>query len=344
MLLNPQFSPKALAPFCQTMARMLEAGVEIRKSLKTSAGHNPDSRLTGVVEEVARKVTRGNDLTSSFREHSERFPPLFLDLLNVGEQTGSLPEVFKSLADYYAARVTRAREFRSAIAWPVIQLFAAILIIGLLIFLLGLVGDIDVLGFGLMGAQGAAIWYSMCFGSIGGLWIAYKFLNRTMAGQMMIDPALLRIPVVGRCLRMFAMARFAWCFALTQQAGMSIKPSLESSMNATANGAFIVSTPYIWKELREGESLADSLAVAKLFPEEFIHVVDTAEQTGTVPETLHRMSEQFDEEAHRAMKTLTVFLARAVWALVAMVIIFFIFRIAMFYVNMLNSAAREALG
>jgi type IV pilus assembly protein PilC len=300
------------------------------------------------VDDVIRKVRKGADLTSSFAEHEENFPPLFLDLLNVGEQTGSLPEVFASLATYYEARVERAREFRSTITWPVIQLFAAIVVIGLLIYLLGMLGtknmdgtDMDILGIGLTGTRGAITWFVLCFGTIGGGWIAYKLTSRTVAGLLLLDPMLLSIPVLGKCLRSFAIARFAWCFALTQQAGMSIKPSLQSSLKATANGAFIASIPIVWNELKEGETLADSLAVSKLFPIDFIHFVDTAEQTGTVPETLDRMSHVFDEDAHRAMKTLTVIMARGIWALVALFIIFFIFRLIMvIYINPLNDALK----
>ncbi|MEZ6062426.1 MAG: type II secretion system F family protein [Planctomycetaceae bacterium] len=345
MLFNPQISAKALYPFCQSMARMLEAGVEIPKSLKTSAARSSDSRLTAAVDRVITRVKRGDDLTSSFYEHEERFPALFLDLLNVGEQTGSMPEIFGSLGKYYEARVDRVREFRTAIAWPMIQLFAAICVIGLLIWLLGIVGtgNTDVLGFGLLGARGATIWFALCFGSLGGLWISYKMFSRTIVGQQVLDPLLLRIPVVGKCLRSFAIARFAWCFALTQQAGMSIKPSLESSLKATANGAFVAAIPIVWNEVHEGETLADAFAAPKLFPTEFLQFVETAEQTGTVPEALDRMSHHFDAEAHRAMILLSAFLARMVWGLVAVVIIFFIFRIAMFYVGMINSAARDAL-
>ena len=344
MLRNPMIPPKALAPFCHAMARMLEAGVDVRKTLATCVQRASDSRLTRTVHHVADRVKSGNDLTMSFKEFPEHYPRLFLDLLNVGEQTGAMPEVMKSLGDYYEARVKRSREFRSAIAWPMIQLFAAIMIIGLLIILLGWIPNApDVLGFGLMGSRGAVIWFVITFGSMAGLWFGWTMLTRSLTGQLFLDPMLLKIPGVGGCLRSFAIARFAWCFALTQQAGMSIRPSLTSSLNATANGAFVAAEPYIWNEIHEGETLGDALRTSRLFPDEFLHFVDTAEETGTVPEALDRMSHQFDEEAHRSLQWLTVLLARGIWVLVAMIIIFFIFRLAMFYVDMLNSAVSDPM-
>ena len=326
------------------MGRMLEAGVDVRKALKTSSSHTADRRLSVILDDVGKCVKQGDDLTTAFSRHSVRLPILFLNLLNVGEQTGSLPEIFSSLADYYEANVKRMTEFRSQIAWPMIQLFAAIVIIGGLIYLLGIIGQAnpsgeadDILGLGLVGTSGAITWFMLTLGTTTATFVGYKILTRNLSGQMALDPFLMAIPAVGHCMRSFAIARFSWCFALTQQAGMSIKPSLEASMNATSNGAFMVATPGIWQMLSEGESLADSLKASRLFPTEYIHIVETAEHTGTVPEALDRMSHRFDEDAHRAMTRMTAVLARVIWGLVACFIGFIVISFFMRYVALINS-------
>jgi len=348
MLRNPMIPAKALFPFCHAMARMLEAGVDVRKALSTAVQPSSNSSLRRTVDHVSLRVKGGDDLTFAFREFPEHYPRLFLDLLNVGEQTGALPDVMKSLGDYYEARVARVREFRSAIVWPMFQLFAAIMIIGLLIWLLGLIASsrpgtdpVDILGLGLVGTRGAVMWFAVTYGTLAGIWFSWNVISRSLSGRLVLDPLLMKIPGVGRCLRAFAIARFSWCFALTQQAGMSIRPSLTSSLNATANGAFIAANPIIWNEVHEGETLTEAFRAANLFPAEFLHFVDTAEETGTVPEAMDRMSHHFDAEAHRALQWLTVLTARGVWALVAVGIIFFIFRIAMFYIGALDGALQE---
>lgn len=350
MLRNPMISPKALFPFCHAMSRMLEAGIDIRKALETAVKSSRDARLRNTVYEVSRLIKSGHDLTSSFRKYARHYPRLFIDLVTVGEETGSLPEIMDALGDYYEARVQTIRDFRSAIAWPMLQLFAAIMVIGLLIYLLGLISSgtgappIDFLGLGLHGTSGALTWFGLTFGTIAGIWLVWTVVSRNLTGKVFLDPFLLGIPAVGNCLKKFAIARFAWCFSLTQGAGMSIKPSLTSSLNATANGAFIAANPIIWKEIHDGATLGKAMRASKIFPSEFLHFVDTAEQTGTVPEAMNRMSRHFDDEAQRALKFLTILAARMVWAGVAVMIVFFIFRIAMVYVGMLNGAAAEALG
>ena len=105
MLTNPQLSWTALAAFSRSMSRMMEAGVEVRKSLQTSSRQSADRRMAGAIENVVVSVASGRTLCEAFEREGELFPPLFRDLVNVGEQTGSVPEVFNALAKYYDSRI-----------------------------------------------------------------------------------------------------------------------------------------------------------------------------------------------------------------------------------------------
>ncbi|MFO0976581.1 MAG: type II secretion system F family protein [Planctomycetaceae bacterium] len=347
MLSNPDISWSALSAFARSMARTLEAGVDVRKALQTASRQSSDSRLPPAVENISRCIQNGQTLAEAIGEQGELFPRLFRDLVNVGEQTGNVPEVFAALAKYYDSRISQVREFRSAAAWPVIQLVAAICIIGLLIFILGILPPgpdgkpFNVTGLGLYGPTGALIWVGGWFGLAVGGFVAWKWVRNSFSGQAFLDPLLLSIPVLGHCMSSFATSRFSWCFALTQQAGMSIRPSLDCSLKATSNGAFIMAEPIIWQELAEGESLTDALAASKLFTTEYLQMVATAEQTGTVPEQLDRLSHIFEDDARRSMSRLTSFLSGAVWFFTASIVIFFIFRIAMIYIGMMNDAVRD---
>lgn len=350
MLRNPDLPWKTLANFSRTMARMLEAGVDVRKALKSAAARGGDSRLEQALQQISRSVAAGEAIADALSETGRLFPPLFRDLVHVGELTGNLPDVFASLARYYETRMKQLSSLRSAIAWPVIQLVAAVCIIGLLIFILGLLPPagadgrpFDVTGLGLAGTPGAVTWLGCWAGSAIAGWILWKYTRNNLVSQEAVDPLLLRIPVVGNCLRDFAVSRFAWCFSLTQKSGMSIKPSLECSLKAAENGAFTRAFPWIWSDLSEGDTLTDALAQSRLFSAEFIQFVATAEETGTVPEQLERMSHLFEEQAQRSMSRLTSVFTGVVWFMTAGLIVFFILRLAMIYVGILNDAVGQAM-
>ena len=137
----------------------------------------------------------------------------------------------------------------------------------------------------------------------------------------------------------FAIARFSWAFALTQQTGMPIARSLESSFRATSNGAYVGASPQVCELVLNGEELGAALDDSGLFPDEFLSIVNVAETSGTVPEALARLSPQFEEQARRSLAALAVTVGWLVWVAVAMLIIYIIFSFFIQYVGLINRAA-----
>ncbi|MAG93883.1 MAG: general secretion pathway protein GspF, partial [Planctomycetaceae bacterium] len=195
----------------------------------------------------------------------------------------------------------------------------------------------------LVGVGGALVWLTCTFGSVLAVFVLYQVIARSVSGKRMLDPLLIKIPVLGKCMRSFAIARFSWCLYLTQQTGMPIQNSMQASLRATANGAFQGASGLICQLVESGDDLSTALAASRLFPEEFLQMVMVAETSGTVPEALHRLSPQFEEDARRAMSTLAGALGVLVWVVVAAFILFFVFSIVLWYAGMLNEFADEAL-
>jgi type IV pilus assembly protein PilC len=335
---NSRASLKSLMTVCQSLSTMLDSGVDVKKAFELAGRKIPDLRMRKVMQSLELDVREGSEIATAMEQYADYLPRLLIDMVAVGETTGALPEVLRSLAAHYESRLRLRRDFIRAIAWPAFQFFAAVFVIALLIYIMGWIaetrgGGIDVLGFGLIGARGALVWLGSVFGTLLVVYVVYQILNRSLGGKQLFDESILKIPVVGTCARAFAIARFSWGFSLTQGAGMPIKPSLEASLRATSNGAFIAATPAVWNAVREGEFLADALAATRLFPEDYIHMVQVAEDSGTVPEALARMSPQFEDQARRSLSMLASTLGWGVWAVVAMFIIFFIFRLAGVYVG-----------
>jgi type IV pilus assembly protein PilC len=346
---SPRIRTKSLVIVCRSLATMIDAGIPIGKAFELASKKSGDLRSTHAMIEIAADLRRGLDVTEAMRARGLAFPETMIELVGVAEQTGNLPEVLKSLAGHYENTVRLRREFVSKITFPAFQLVAAILVIALMLYILGIIAEahpgskpVDILGLGLYGSRGALIWLATTFGSLLGAIVLGIVIRRSLLGQRVFDSFMLQIPVIGWCLRSFAIARFSWSFALTQQAGMSIEPSLVASFKATSNGAFLKASPHVWAAVREGETLHSALEETQLFPVDYLHIIDVAETTGTVPETLERISPELEGQARRAMDMLASAAAWSIWCLVATFIVFLIFRVAMFYIGQLNDAVNMA--
>lgn len=344
--MSATLSLKTLAHACRSLSTLLESGVEVRQAFKIASDKVSDAHCRTAFAEINQQISAGHEISVAMREQGQTFPELMIDMIEMSEGTGSLPEVLTHLAEHYENNLRLRREFVSSIAWPMFQLVAAVLIIALLIVIFGIVGDnpggpnLKQLTFGLSGVSGAIIWLTCTFGGVGLLWFGYQVSVRLFAAKRILDPLWLRVPVLGTCLRSFAIARFSWAYYLTQQSGMTVDRSLTASLKATNNGAFQGSTPLVCAGIREGEDLSVVLAESRLFPEDYLHMVSVAETSGTVPEMLHRLSPQFEEQARRSLKALTAAVSWTVWLLVATFIVFFIFRFFLWYVGMINDAVR----
>lgn len=331
-----------LARFCRNLATLLESGVTVLKALSVAAKKSADPRFERVVGDVLTDVKRGKDVTAALAARGRAFPRLTLDLVKVAEQTGTLPETLRALADHYENLVRLRKNFLSQIAYPMFQLGLAVLIIGGVIWLLGVLGDgggFDITGLGLVGSRGAVIWFGGCAAVACGSASVYWLAKRTLTGARLFDPLLLAVPVLGGALRKFAVARFSWAFALTQNAGMEIRGSLQSALNATGNGAFAGAYDETWARVSAGEELTDALWATDLFPADYLEIFEVAEASGSVPETLERIGPELEADARRAVAALAAALGWVVWAVVAGFIIWIIFSIALQYVGMISDAA-----
>lgn len=336
---------KTLIHLSRSLGTMLESGIQIRKSLQIATKKIGHPKTKNVLRHICDDIDGGTDIATAFREHGHYFPTLFLDMLSVAEDSGALPDVLKHLAEHYENNMRMKKEFIQSITWPAFQLFAAILVVAVLILVMGMIGSAtgssqmaDEMLFGLSGPSGAVTWLFCSFGTLAGLFFAYKLANAVFQGERGLDLALVHIPILGHCMKAFAIARFSWAYFLTQQTGMAVVDSLKASLRATGNGAYMSSTSLICNEILEGATLTDALDRSGMFPEDYIEMVSVAEESGTVPEALNRLSPQFEENARSHMKTLTRAITVLVWLTVAGFILFFVFSFMFWYVGQINQA------
>ena len=317
-----------LARFCRNLATLLDSGVSVTKALGVASKKAADPRFERAVAEALTDVKRGKDVTAALAARGRAFPRLTLDLVKVAEQTGTLPETLRALADHYENLVRLRKGFLSQIAYPMFQLALAVLIIGGVIWLLGVLGDgagFDITGLGLVGTRGAVIWFGSVAAIACGLAGVYWLTKRTLTGARVFDPVLLQVPVLGGALRKFALARFSWAFALTQNAGMDVKGSLHAALTATGNGAYANAYDEAWTRVAAGEELTGALRATDLFPADYLEMFEVAEASGSVPETLDRIGPDLEADARRAVSALAAALGWVVWAVVAGFIVWIIF-------------------
>jgi type IV pilus assembly protein PilC len=341
MLFSSSKSPlPALVAWCRSLRYSLGAGLDPVRIFRQQAKSGPRP-MRPLAKELAEKLGQGSSLEDALAPHKNKFPPMFLELVAVGEQTGRLEDAFQQLEEYYSTLLTVQRNFRSQMAYPVIQFLAAIFIMTLLILVLGALGSkMDPTGLGLTGTTGALVFLGIALGFSLAVVAALKVAAEKVEFRARMEGALLWVPGWGPAFLAFAVMRFAVALKMCAEAGLRVEKTLHYCFRASANAAFMAGEARAVAVVKRGGELHAALkASGAPFPAEFQEMILTGEETGNVSEVMDRVAARMQEEAERKLKLAAQFTGYAIYGLVALMIVFFIFRIASLYIGMINAAA-----
>lgn len=344
-LTGARASNTELAALCRRWGIALEAGIDLRRLLAREGSASGRRGLGRRLQQISGDVAAGHGLTDAIERTGDFFPPLFRELVHVGEETGKTAEVFRQLAEHYDHQIKLRRMFLAALTWPAIQLFAAVMIVGLLIWLLGMLPTqagqkpLDILGLGLIGNRGVLIYFSIVGAIVAVAWALIFAVRRGVFWTAPLQRAILLVPAVGPSLRTLALSRLAWSLHLTLDTGMDLARAFKLSLNSTHNDHFIRHCPQIVQAIGSGHEVTEALAQTHAYPIDFLDAVDTGERSGRLPETLGILSRQYQEKAQQALGVLTMVAGFLVWAMVALLIVMIIVRIFMTaYLGPINEA------
>jgi type IV pilus assembly protein PilC len=345
VLFSKRLPLSSLITLCHTLRHNLAAGLTLRRVFRQQAEKGPQP-VRPIASRISDKLEKGSDLESAVQAEEAYFPPLFISMATIGEESGALPEVFTELEKFYTLQQRLKRQFISQITWPALQLGAAILVLTLLILVLGYLPKMengkpyDPLGLGLYGESGAIIFLSIVFlffVLIGGV---YYFGKHMLRQKGAMDEFLLRLPVIGPTIRAFALTRFCVGLRLTMETGMPITRAVDLSLRATDNDAFVSRSEQVRDALSEGEELTPSLRRTRLFPEDFENILANAEESGRMTQVLDHQTKYYEEESSRRLTILARVAGWGVWLIVAIILIIVIFRMYMSYLGVLENAGK----
>jgi type II secretory pathway component PulF len=295
---------------------------------------------------MLERIKHGDMIAPAMRD-THFFPPVAEAMVEIGEHTGKLDEALLKLAEHYEHQASLRRQFFFGIAWPGLQLLAAILVISLLIYILDALGGTqldgtpwDVTGLGLRGASGVAIFLTTIGLILGGGVTLVVAVLYGWLGPKPIQFAM-KLPLIGPCLRHSAMSRLSWSLGMALDAGMDAKRSVELSLIATQNPFYLSRAEAVMGTIAGNREFYEAFRDAGGFPDDFLLELETAEIAGTLSESLVRMARQYNERAKSALHILTWACVIGIWLAMGAIMVTLIFRLAyMVMIKPINDALK----
>ncbi|MFT6956342.1 MAG: type IV pilus assembly protein PilC [Halieaceae bacterium] len=121
-----------VARFSRTLATTFAAGVPLVEALESTAGAAGNSVYSNAILQIRDDVTTGNTLYQSIKS-TGLFPSMLLQMVSIGEESGSLDEMLDNVANHYEEAVDNAVDSLSSLMEPLIMSILGVLVGGLMI-------------------------------------------------------------------------------------------------------------------------------------------------------------------------------------------------------------------
>jgi type IV pilus assembly protein PilC len=145
-VLGPVVSKVSIGRFCRTLGTLVSSGVPILQALtivKETAGN---VIIANAINGVHESVKEGETITAPL-EASGVFPPMVVSMVDVGEQTGALPEMLLRIADNYDEEVDNAVSAMTSLLEPIMIVFLAVIVgsivIAMFLPLIAMIGNLS---------------------------------------------------------------------------------------------------------------------------------------------------------------------------------------------------------
>ncbi len=299
-----QITHNQMAKLFRRLATGYGAGIDL-KSVYTRETETGNAAYRKEAKGIVDELGRGKTLAESMQATPGYFPDLAVSVVNAGERGGRLEEAFDRLSNHFESLVKFRNGFLLSIAWPLFELVFAIVLIGVVILLLGLLaGDEAANWFGMGSAFANFLFYSGCVLGIATV-IALAFLGLKYGWFGTLPMRIARnIPIVGKTIEALALSRFAWTMSISENAGMNAMDIARMSLQSTQNFFYQRLVEPVCKSLQRGSEFSTAFRASKAFPEDFLIYVENGETAGELAESMDRASKDYQSRAENNLKLL----------------------------------------
>ncbi len=306
---------KDIAIMARQLATMIGAGLSLLRAMSILVDQTENKALAEVLAEVRTDVETGRAFSQGLARHPKVFPPIMINMVKAGEVGGFLDTTLVSIAENFEKEVALRGKIKSAMTYPVVVFFIAILaVIGMLLFIVPVFAAMFAnLGGELPFATQILVSLSnvLKVGSpfiiigIIGFTIWWKRNKHKREVREKVDPVKLKLPVFGNLIRKIAVARFTRNFGAMIRSGVPILQALDIVGQASGNVVIEDATKSVQESVRRGETIAGPLGTHKVFPPMVVQMIAVGEDTGALDDMLDKIADFYDQEVESTTEQLT---------------------------------------
>ncbi|EKO3496268.1 type II secretion system F family protein [Vibrio fluvialis] len=313
--LTNRVKTKDITILTRQLATMLTTGVPIVQALKLVGDNHRKAEMKSILAQITKGVEAGTPISKAMRTASTHFDALYVDLIQTGEQSGNLAEVFERLATYREKSEQLRAKVIKALIYPSMVILVALGVSYLMLTMVIPEFESMFKGFGaelpwftqqiLKLSHGVQAYSAAAFivslGLVFGIKAARKksFVVRLKTSQLS-----LRFPIIGGVLAKAAIAKFSRTLATSFSAGIPILASLKTTAKTAGNVHFETAIQDVHRHTAAGMPMYIAMRNTQAFPEMVLQMVMIGEESGKLDDMLNKVATIYEFEVDNTVDNL----------------------------------------
>lgn len=302
--------------FARNLGLMLKAGLALSRAISVIERQSKNKGLKKVLKDLIDGIDKGSSFADSLAKHPDVFPPLFVSMVNAGEQSGTLSESLKAVADQMDSSYTLTRRIRGAMIYPGVILCVMITIgVLMMIFVVPtLLSTFQSLGAPLPPTTQFVLNMSNIFHNDGlfvliGLIIvavAWYMWSKKPSGKKVMHKVILKLPIVGPLAQEVNSARTARTLSSLLHSGVDVVESLNITSQVIQNVFFKAVLEHARETIQKGDLMSKIFEENdKLYPVFFAEMLAVGEETGKMDEMLLNVATYYEDDVNQKTKDMS---------------------------------------
>ncbi|MCK4904186.1 MAG: type II secretion system F family protein, partial [Candidatus Marinimicrobia bacterium] len=269
--------PQDLENFTAQLVVMLKAGVPLVKSLETVLQQFESDNFKNIVLDIIEKVNQGVVFSKALSEYPKVFNPLYVNMVKVGETTGSLDVILDHIRSFLHHDIAVKRKIKSAMRYPIIVISILVLaFVAAIGFIMPRFAEMFAnAGVALPLPTKALIFLSVIITKYWFItfWVvlivmfSIRFYVQRPAGAYRFDAIKLAMPVFKDIVLQSTLARFAHILETLSRSGVKIVQALEIVEQTLGNRVIAKDVAYAREQVIQGVPIANALSESKHIPQ-----------------------------------------------------------------------------
>lgn len=304
-----------LIMFCRQMYTISKSGIPLVRGIRGLAAGLKHLEFQRVLNDVAQRLEGGSALSPAMAKHPKVFGNLFVSMINVGESTGSLDQVFAQMAFYMERDEETRKSIKSATRYPmfvVIALAIAVTVVNVAVIpkfadmFKQFNAELPIVTKILIGTSHVFVnyWWALIALVAGAVVGAWYYLS-TPHGAIFWGQKKLHLPVIGSIIDRASMARYARSFSLMLRAGVPLNQALTLCARAIDNPYLAMKIERIRRGIERGDSLLRTHMQAEMLSPLVLQMIAVGEESGKVEELLAEVADFYEREVDYDLKKLS---------------------------------------